>query len=312
MRIALSLLALVVAAQAFTQDICSNLQVQVFQHPIETNLLVVRCENPDSEPINYPSWKIKQGETLVAEGETFFFQLPGVSNHIMEALITIEEGQFYTFELELYESFGSTLVCTIPFSGVVYNPNFCIAGLLTFYPVDNINQEVEIRMVDEFNAVLVNENIFFNNQTLPVVVELCLDRACYQLSVEAVGSTLQANGLLIYMSNDLAWYSVIAPAGENVSQFEMDFYEGCSNVSVAEHESEVQPRFPTVARTSELLAPFEAFAEMATLEVFDMQGKRCALQQGYAIKMPDQAGIYILHYSTTRGPSGRQKVIVKG
>jgi hypothetical protein len=312
MRIALSLFALVVVSHALAQDVCSNLQVQVLVHPVETNLIVVRCENPDAEPINYPSWKIKQGETLVAEGETFFFQLPGVSHQVMEALITIEEGQTYAFELELYESFGSTLVCTIPFSGVVYNPDFCIAGQLTFYPVDNINQEVEIKMVDEFNTVLVNENIFFSELTLPVAIELCLDRACYQLSVEAVGSTLEANGLLTYWSDDLAWYSVIVPASENVSLFELDFYEGCANVSVAEHESDAQPLFPTVARTSELLAPFEAFAEMATLELFDIQGKRCAFEQGHAIKMPDQAGIYILHFSANNGVRGRQKVVVKG
>lgn len=312
MRIALSLLALVVAAQAFTQDICSNLQVQVFQHPIETNLLVVRCENPDSEPINYPSWKIKQGETVVAEGETFFFQLPEVSHHIMEALISIEEMQSYTFELELYESFGSTLVCTVPFTGVVYDPSFCIEGLLTFYPVANINQEVEIKMVDAFNTVLVNENIFFNNQTLPVSIELCLDRACYQLSVEAVGSTLQANGLLSFISSDIAWYSVVANSGENLSVFELDFYEGCAFVNVERLEANEQPRFPTFARKGEVLAPFEAFAEMVTLELFDVQGKRCALQQGYAIKMPDQAGIFILHFSTIHGVRGRQKVVVKG
>ncbi len=311
MRFTLSLFALFFAGQALAQDICSNLQVQVLQHPTEPNLLVVRCENLDAEVVNYPSWKIKQGETLVAEGETFFFQLPEVSHHIMEALIPIEEMQSYTFELELYESFGSTLVCTVPFTGVVYNPNFCINGLLLFYPVATINQEVEIRMVDEFNTVLVNENIFFNNQTMPMAVELCLDRACYQLSVEAVGSTLQANGLLSFMSDDIAWYSVVANEGENLSVFEMDFYEGCAFVRVEEHENPDQLRFPTVSRPGEVLAPWKALTEATTLELYDLQGKLCAFEQGYTIQMPDQAGIYILHYSTTQGLNGTQKVMVK-
>lgn len=312
MRIALSLLALVLASHAFAQDICSSLQVQVLQHPTEPSLLVVRCENLNNEAVNYPSWKIKQGETVVAEGETFFFQLPEVSHHIMEALIPIEEMQSYTFELELYESFGSMLVCTVPFTGVVYDPSFCIEGLLTFYPVATINQEVEIKMIDEFNTILVNENVFFTNQTQPLVIELCLDRACYQLSVEAVGSTLQANGLLSYMSDDIAWYSVVANAGENLSVFEMDFYEGCAFVNIETLEANEQPRFPTFARTGEVIAPWEAFTEVATLELFDVQGKRCVSEQGYAIKMPDQAGIYILHFSTTQGVRGTQKVVVKG
>lgn len=310
MRISLLIVVLFLSSFLAAQDICSNLQVQVLQHPTEPHLLVVRAENPESEVVNYPSWKIMQGDVVVAEGETFFFQLPSISHHIMDALIPIVEGENYDFELELYESFGSTLVCTVPFSGVVYDPNFCIEGELTFYPTENLFQEIEIRMLDEFGSLLVDENLFFDSQTLPFSISLCLDRACYQITIEAVGSALQANALLGFMSSDMAWFSEAVPSGENLVVFEIDFYEGCSFVSVEERAEADNLRFPSNVRCGGLLSPLTPFSSPVNLELFDIQGKRCLSQNGSEIKMPEQAGIYILQWSNSNGEFGSQKVVV--
>lgn len=295
------------------QSICDDLSVEIFRHPTVPNILVIRLDNQSDEFVNYPSLSLLYDGDVVAEGETTLFQFPEVSYHFLEPDMLIAEGESYTFTIDVYAIFGSEYVCSFEWTGVPYDPQGCFDGLFRLSASANNEQEVELVIRDEFDNVVLTQNIWIEFGNLSHSYPLCLPRACYTVSLEAVGSTFQSNYLLTWDTEGQTWFSRLVNASESFNAFELDVWEGCSFVSVSE-QRELKTRtevFPTLASAGAMMHPIKATHEPLLIQLFSTSGALVASYYGEAFTAPTAPGLYLLRIEDASNVITTQRMMVR-
>ncbi len=292
------------------QTPCDGIEAEVFVHPVLTEFVVVKINYSGSEQVNYPSVNLNhQGETI-AVGETFFFALPdGESYHLLEPTIQMIEGTSYDFTIDLYSVFGGTFECSFDVTDVPYDISECFTGELTVSPVGGSSQELEIIVTDGNATDVLSENIELSSQVPMAAYNLCLDRACYVVSVEAVGSTFSTDYLVSFYSG-LNWFSGLCEEGQNMAVLELDMWDGCSLVGIREAQTaEHSPLYPEVVRAGEAVGSFSPLPTGVQVTVYTMSGQLVDQHATSEWKAPLTPGIYLVHYEAT-GIRGAQKLLV--
>lgn len=302
--------ALIICTFVVAQTPCDVLQAEVFVHPVLTELAVVKITSPEAINVNYPSFNLLMDGELVAEGETFFFALPqGDSFHLLEPTVQLVEGMNYNFTVELYSGFGSTFECSMDLTETPYDISECFTGDLTVSPVGGASQELEIIVEDENGIVLLEENLELSSQNPVAIYSLCLERACYSVSVEAVGSSFTTDYLVGFASG-LTWFSGLAESGNPMAVFELDFWEGCSFVGIREANKLTNlPLYPEIALSGTQVAPMKPQVGSVSTVVYSMGGRLVAEHHTPEWQVPQTPGLYLVHYEQA-GIRGTQKLLV--
>lgn len=304
---------LILAPSTSAQSVCENVSASVFRHPTVSNLLVIRFEDQSGAFVNYPSLNLLYNGDIIAEGETTLFQFPEVSYHLLEPDLLIEEGETYAFTIDVYAIFGSEYVCSFEWEGVPYEPEDCFGGLFTVSTSTNsVEQEIELVVRDEFDNIVLTQNIWVEFGNLSSTFPLCLPRACYSVTLEAVGAAFQSNYLLTWATEGQSWFSQLAGESETFVSFELDLWEGCSFVSVREpaHHVIKEAHFPTVVNAGAEVYPLSRFEQPVRLQVFSLSGAQVSERQGDSFVAPGMPGMYLVRYTTTDGKSFTQRLVV--
>ena len=292
------------------QTPCDNIQAEVFVHPVLTELVVVKINYSGPTQVNYPSVNLLLNDEVIAQGETFFFALPqGESFHLLEPSVQMVEGASYDFTLELYSVFGETLECSFNITDTPYDITTCFTGDLMVSPVGGASQEIEIIVTDENGSDILSENLELSSQNPFAIYSLCLDRACYALSVEAVGGTFSTDYLVSFDSG-LTWFSGLCLEGESMSVFEMDIWDGCSFVGIREAINVSEAAlYPEVALAGSTLRTVNPSTEAVAMTVYSMSGQKIEQHTTPEWQAPLTPGIYLIHYEAA-GFRGAQKLLI--
>lgn len=303
---------LCVFTHAHAQSVCDDLSAEIFKHPTSPNLLVLRLNNQSDEFVNYPSLDLLYEDEVVAAGETTLFQFPEISYHLLEPEMLIVEGESYTFTIDIYAFFGSEYICSFEWTGVPYQPEGCFDGLFRVSALATVEQEVELVVRDEFDNTVITQNLWMAFGNLAPSFPLCLPRACYTVSLEAVGSTFQSNYLLTWETDGQTWFNRLVNASESFSAFELDLWEGCSFVSVSDPSSvdATSPLFPTLVTSGAPLRPITPFANPQHVRIFSVTGVCVANTYGFDFTAPRIPGMYILLIEDALNKSRTQRLVV--
>lgn len=310
----LALLAIVIAQpSANAQTVCENVSATIFKHPTQPHLLVIRFEDQSGAFVNYPSLNLLYEGEVIAAGETTLFQFPEVSYHLLEPELIIEEGEEYTFTIDIYAIFGTEYVCSFEWVGVPYAPEGCFDGLFTVSTSATVEQEVELVIRDEFDTVVLTQNIWVEFGNLSSSFPLCLPRACYTVSLEAVGSTFQANYLLTWNTEGQTWFSRLANQSEAFSAFELDLWEGCSFVKVNEvgAQQKTPDLFATLAHAGAEVYPLQSVDQPLRIRVYTISGALLEDSFGRSFTAPAIPGLYVIRAEHHNSQVMTQRMVVQ-
>lgn len=290
---------------------CDGLSAEVFVHPTEPHLLAIRLENDGTANFNYPSMNLLLDGELIATGETVFFGWPAVSYTLIEADFVAEENASYTFTIEVYSIFGSTFECAFEVISVPYTVEECFQGFFMLGPTAGVAQEIEFKLTSATGTDVINENVWLASNNPFAQFNACLNRDCFTLRVESVGSTFQANYLITFEYEGFVWFSRLVNQGQSVAEFTLDFWQGCSFVAVPERtRTHTTPLFAEVARTQTLIQALDVDQAPPLVRLYSNSGRLIDQTQSWQIRTPRQPGLYILNWDDGRGLRGAQRLLV--
>lgn len=293
------------------QTDCEGFDIDIFQHPFNTDLLVLEVSHPGNEAFNYPSWKLFQDGTEVGADEVVFFVMPEHAFFMLDPEIEILEGTSYDFELELYTLFGESLACTFQWSGIPYEATECFETTLNFYSSGGfIEQELEFQLLDQSGELLVNDNVFFQFGTQQVTYPVCLPRECYTIRLEAVGATLQNNMLVNISTDGHLWFNELAEAGSSEYVFEADLWEGCSIVSAPGIEKQPTSKGTMILPPGRAFNPSWGFCLTGRMQVFATNGSLVSEGPARELKTPMEGGFYLIVTTKESGEKSLGRIYI--
>jgi hypothetical protein len=302
--------ALVHLQSMWAQTPCESLGAQFFVDPTEPTRLALELEHDGSIDFLYPSVRVLFEGEVIAEGETLFFQFPEQSVQLLEPTLGIAENAVYNFTVEVYSTFGSFLECTLQWEGIPYSIEECFNGELRLSPTGPVAQEIEIKVIDELGLTWVNDNVWFASNNPSVSYPICLERACYTVAIEPVGSVFQANYLLTFERDGFTYFSRLLQQGEGAQSFSLDAWEGCSFVSVpAMVQQNLKLLFPQVVQASQALNS-QSTGVVRCVNWYGLTGRMVNTSEGSETRTPSAAGLYIVQWELQDGTKGAQKIMV--
>lgn len=242
MKYYILLISLFFSFCAKAQDDCANVVIEdVFIHPTQPDILMIRTHVAGDPVFNYPGFKVYSEGEEIGDGETVFFMLAGTQFHAIDLTTAIIEEEAYDLEIELWTTFFGSQVCTYEWQGTPYTTEECFDGNVWLQLNGTEAETVDISIEHDNGTEVFNLEYTFNVNNQSWSDPLCLGRGCYTIVATPSDGSFSTGVFISYQTEGHVWFNELMQEGADSYVSTLEIWEGCTIVGVDER-TEVAPK----------------------------------------------------------------------
>lgn len=300
-----------VAFCAKAQDCDAFTIEEIFIHPTQPDILMIRTDATAEAAFNYPGFRVHHNGELLAEGETVYFQLSGDQFHALQLETPVIEDEEYTLDIELYTVFFGSLSCEIEWTGVPYDASQCFEGNLWLNLGGTTAEDINLTIFNDQGDIVIQTLIELDMNQSQWAEPLCLMRDCHLIQAAPAEGTFAEDVFISYQTEGYTWYNQLMDAGTDSFTGTLEIWQGCSISGLPSNGIRPPKIYPNPVKVGE---PFtiEGNARVEQIEVRSISG---SLERIWSPGQTDQfklqhAGMYFIVTRFTNGSQHTQRMVV--
>lgn len=296
---------------AKAQD-CDALSIEeIFIHPTQPDILMIRTDAGPEASFNYPGFRVYHDGELLAEGETVYFALAGDQFHALEIETAIVEDQTYDLEIELWSSFFGELSCELNWNGVPYDASDCFEGNLWVNLSGTTAEDVVLTILNDDGDIVIETLIELDMIQTQWAEPLCLMRDCHTIQAAPLDGVFAEDVFISYQTEGYTWYNQLMETGNDSFTGTLEIWQGCSISGVESLGNRPPKIYPNPVKVGESFT-VDVGKRVEQIEVRSISG---SLERIWTPGQTDQfklqhAGMYFIVTRFTNGALHTQRMVV--